>query len=73
MFREQAGFEILLDQVVLVVIGLQNDIAPATAITTDGTTLGDVGLTMEGDTALAAFAGAGEYFDLIDKHNGTNR
>lgn len=64
---------VLIDQVVQVVVGLQDDIAASAAVAATGTTLGSIGLAVECDASLSAMAGAGEYFNLINKHTKKQR
>jgi len=66
---EEARLEMLGDEVVEIVIGLQDDIAAATAVAAAGTTLGAIGFTEKGHTAFTPMAGAPENFDLVNEHN----
>src|SRR5579884_446986 len=59
---------ILRDEIVQVVVGLQNDIAAASAVAAAGPALGDEGFAMERDAALAAMTCTGKYFDLVYEH-----
>ena len=59
---------ILGDQVVEVMVSLQNDVAAAPPVASAGPAFGAVGFPMEGHASTSAFAGAGEHFDFVDKH-----
>ncbi len=58
----------MVDQVIDIIIGLQDDAAASAAIAAAGASLGTVGLTLEGNAAFAAMAGACINFNLINKH-----
>src|SRR5580704_6521691 len=66
---DEPGDIILLDEVVEIVVGLENDTAAATAVAAAGAALGDIGLAMKRDTAFAAMARAGVDFYFINKHD----
>src|SRR5882724_7462546 len=67
-FGDEARDVILLDEIVEVVVGLEDDAAAASAVATAGAALGDVSLAMERDTAFAAVAGLGVNFNFVDEH-----
>jgi hypothetical protein len=66
---EEARLEMLGYEVIEIVIGLQDDIAAATAVATTGTTLGAIGFTEKGHAAFTPMAGARENFYLVNEHN----
>jgi hypothetical protein len=68
VFREETRLIELVDEVVEVVVGLEDDIPSATAVTAAGSSLGTVRLPEEGDATFAAMPGAGVNLDLVDKH-----
>ena len=65
---DQARGVKLGDEVVQVVVGQENDVAAPPSIAAARAALGDESLAVKGDAALAAVAGAGENFDLVDEH-----
>ena len=64
---EETRHVILLDEVVQVVVGLQNDAAAATAVAAAGAALGHERFAMERDAAFAAVAGFRVNFDFVYK------
>src|SRR5207249_7377475 len=58
----------LRDEIVQVVVGLQNDVAPAPAIAAGRAAFGAEGFTEESDTALPTVTGARKNFDFVDEH-----
>src|SRR5207244_1094074 len=60
---------ILGDEVVQVVVGLQNHVAPAPAVAAGRAALGPGRFTEEGDAAFPAVSGARENFDFVDEHS----
>ena len=59
---------VLRDEIVEVVVRLQRHVAAAPAVAAAGPALGDVGLAMEGDAALAAVPRLRVNFYLVDEH-----
>ena len=68
VLREESRLVILRDEIVQVVVGLQNDVAPAPAIAAGGPAFGAERFTEESDTALATVTGARKNFDFVDEH-----
>ena len=66
---EEARLEMLGDEVIEIVIGLEDDIAAATAVATTGATLGAIGFAEKGHATFAAMAGARENLYLVNEHN----
>jgi hypothetical protein len=58
----------LVDEIVEVVAGLEDDVPTLAAIAAAGAAFGTVGLTMEGDASLSSMASSGKDLDLINKH-----
>ena len=69
ILRDQLGLKKLGDEIVKIVISFQNHTAAAPAVATAGAALGNVGFAMKRDGSLAAVAGAGENFNLVNEHN----
>ncbi len=65
---DEARDIILRDQVVEVVVSLQDHAAAAPAVAAAGPALGNVSLTMESNTALAAVSRPRVNFDFVDEH-----
>ena len=65
---DQARDVILLNQVVEVVIGLEDDAAAASAVAAAGTALGHKSFAMKGHTTAAAMAGVRVDFYFVNKH-----
>src|SRR6266404_4946834 len=68
IFRQQPWLIILRDEIVQVVIGLQDHVAAAAAITASRAALGPRRLPQKSDTTFSAVTGARENFDFVDKH-----
>src|SRR5437660_638833 len=66
-FGDEARRVKLGDQIVQVMVRLQDDVAATAAVAAAGAALGDKSFAMKRDAAFAAMAGAGIYFDLINK------
>src|SRR4029079_12938123 len=65
---DQTGLVKLLDQVVEVVAGFQDDAAPAAAVAPARTALGHKILAMKRDCAFASVPRPGVNFYLVDEH-----
>jgi hypothetical protein len=66
---EQTRLEVLGDEVVEIVIGLEDDIAAAPAIAAARAALGAIRFTQKRHAPFAAMAGAGEDLDFVNEHN----
>ena len=66
--REESRLVILRDEIVQIVVGLQNDVAPAPAIAAGGAAFGPGRFTEESDTALPTVTGTRKNFDFVDEH-----
>jgi len=64
----QARLVVLRDEIVQIVIRFENHVPAAAAVAAAGPALGTIFLTLKGNTAFAAMAGAGEYSNLVNKH-----
>jgi len=67
-FGDQPGLVELVDEIVEIVAGLEDDVPTLAAIAAAGTAFGTVGLTMEGDASLSSMTSPGEDLDFINKH-----
>jgi hypothetical protein len=65
---EKTGLVELIDEIVEVVAGLENDVAAAPAIAAAGAALGPIRFALKGDCTFAAVSRSRVNFDLIDKH-----
>jgi hypothetical protein len=58
----------LIDEIIKIMAGFEDDVATASAIATRWTAFGPIGFANECDRAFAAVPGARVNFDLIDEH-----
>jgi hypothetical protein len=70
---EQARLEMLGDEVIEIVIGLEDDIAAATAVAATGATLGAVRFAEKCHATLTPMAGPAENFYFVNEHNQQKR
>ena len=68
ILSEQARLIILRDQVIQVVVGFENHIAAASAITSARSTFGTILFALECDAPFAAMACASIDFDFVNEH-----
>jgi hypothetical protein len=60
----------LVDEIVEVVAGLEDDVPTLAAVAAAGAAFGTIGLTMKGNASLSSMTSPGEDLDLINKHVG---
>ena len=68
IFSDQAGRVELGDEVVQVVVGLQDHVAPSAAVASAWTALSDKGLPVKSYTPFPSVPGLGVNLDFVDKH-----
>jgi hypothetical protein len=65
---DETWLVVLIDQVIEIVIGFENDVATTAAVAAAGPAFGPVGLTMKGHGAFPTVAGLRINLDLVDEH-----
>jgi hypothetical protein len=67
---EKAGLIVLLDEIVEIVIGLENHVAPGPSIASAGASFGTRGFAQKRDAAAPSMPCTGMDPDLVNEHRG---